>query len=121
MNENCWKYGFVFRFPQNAWPLETSSDKSFKTGVSVHLNLYRYVGKGNAAIMHYKDFTLEEYIEYLEEHPHIALFENGVLKYEIYRQYVGEAASFDVQLTRKTNTWETSLDNMGAIITVFYY
>ena len=121
MNENCWKYGIVFRFPQNAWPLETSSDKSFKTGVSVHLNLYRYVGKGNAAIMHYKDFTLEEYIEYLEEHPHIALFENGVLKYEIYRQYVGEAASFDVQLTRKTNTWETSLDNMGALITVFYY
>ena len=121
MNENSWKYGIIFRFPQNAWPLETSSDKSFKTGVSVHLNLYRYVGKGNAAIMHYKDFTMEEYIEYLEEHPHIALFENGVLKYEIYRQYVGEASSFDVQLTHKTSTWETSLDNMGALITVFYY
>ena len=121
MNENCWKYGFVFRFPQNAWPLETSTDKSFKTGVSVRLNLYRYVGKGNAAIMHYKDFTLEEYIEYLEEHPHIALFENGVLKYEIYRQYVGEADSFDVQLTRKTADWSTSLDNMGALITVFYF
>jgi len=121
MNENSWKYGIIFRFPQNAWPLETSSDKSFKTGVSVRLNLYRYVGKGNAAIMHYKDFTMEEYIEYLEEHPHIALFENGVLKYEIYRQYVGEASSFDVQLTHKTSTWETSLDNMGALITVFYY
>ena len=121
MNENCWKYGIVFRFPQNAWPLETSTDKSFKTGVSMHLNLYRYVGKGNAAVMHYMDFTMEEYIEYLEEHPHIALFENGVQKYEIYRQYVGEVPSFDVQLTRKTNNWETSLDNMGAIITVFYY
>ena len=121
MNENSWKYGIIFRFPQNAWPLETSSDKSFKTGVSVHLNLYRYVGKGNAAVMHYKDFTMEEYIEYLEEHPHIALFENGVLKYEIYRQYVGEASNFDVQLTHKTSTWETSLDNMGALITVFYY
>ena len=121
MNENCWKYGFVFRFPQNAWPLENSTDKSFKTGVSMHLNLYRYVGKANAAIMHYKDFTMEEYIEYLEEHPHIALFENGVLKYEIYRQYVGEAPQFDVQLTRKTTNWETSLDNMGALVTVFYY
>ena len=121
MNENCWKYGIVFRFPQNAWPLETSTDKSFKTGVSMHLNLYRYVGKGNAAVMHYMDFTMEEYIEYLEEHPHIALFENGVQKYEIYRQYVGETPSFDVQLTRKTTNWETSLDNMGAIITVFYY
>ena len=121
MNENCWKYGIVFRFPQNGWPLETSTDKSFKTGVSKHLNLYRFVGKGNAAVMHYKDFTMEEYIEYLEEHPHIALFEDGVLKYEIYRQYIGEAGYADVQLTRNARNYSSSLDNMGAVITVFEY
>ncbi len=121
MNENCWKYGIVFRFPQAGWPLETSTDKSFKTGVSMHLNLYRYVGKGNAAIMHYMDFTMEEYIEYLEEHPHIALFEDGVLKYEVYRQPVGDAFSFDVQLTRNAPRYQSSLDNMGAVITVFEY
>ena len=69
MSENCWQYGIVFRFPQNAWPLESSTDKSFKTGVSKKLNLYRYVGKGNAAIMHYMDFTMEEYIEYLSVPP----------------------------------------------------
>ena len=119
MSENCWKYGIVFRFPQNAWPLETSTDKSFKTGVSKKLNLYRYVGKGNAAIMHYMDFTLEEYIEYLQEHTHIALFEDGVLKYEVYRQPVGDADSVNVQLTRNAKSWESSLDNMGAVITVF--
>lgn len=119
MNENCWKYGIVFRFPQQGWPLETSTDKSFKTGVSKHLNLYRFVGKGNAAVMHYKDFVMEEYIEYLEEHPHIALFEDGVLKYEIYRQPVGDAATIDVQLTRNAKSWSSSLDNMGAVITVF--
>ena len=118
MNENCWKYGIVFRFPQNAWPLETSTDKSFKTGVSARLNLYRYVGKGNAAVMHYMDFTMEEYIEYLAEHPHIALFVNGVCQYEVYRQYVGEANEFNVQLTGNL-PYESSLDNMGAIITVF--
>jgi D-alanyl-D-alanine carboxypeptidase len=121
MNENCWKYGIVFRFPQNGWPLQTSTDKSFKTGVSKHLNLYRFVGKGNAAVMHYKDFTMEEYIEYLEEHPHIALFEDGVLKYEIYRQYIGEAGYADVQLTRNARNYSSSLDNMGAVITVFEY
>ena len=121
MNENCWKYGIVFRFPQNGWPLETSTDKSFKTGVSKHLNLYRFVGKGNAAVMHYLDFTMEEYIEYLEEHPHIALFEDGVLKYEIYRQYIGEAGYADVQLTRNARNYSSSLDNMGAVITVFEY
>ena len=120
MNENCWKYGLVFRFPQNEWPLETSTDKSFKTGVSVHLNLYRYVGKGNAAIMHYMDFTMEEYIEYLEEHPHIALYVNDKLQYEVYRQIVGDEEEFDIQLN-STNNWESSLDNMGGIITVFDY
>ena len=119
MNENCWRYGIVFRFPLGGWPLETSTDKSFKTGVSKRLNLYRYVGKGNAAIMHYMDFTLEEYIEYLEEHPHIALFENGMLKYEVYRQQVGEADPINVQLTRTASDYVSSLDNMGAVITVF--
>ena len=121
MNENCWKYGIVFRFPQAGWPLESSTDKSFKTGVSKKLNLYRYVGKGNAAIMHYMDFTMEEYIEYLEEHPHIALYVDDHLLYEVYRQPVGEAESFNVQLTHNALSHESSLDNMGAVITVFSY
>ena len=121
MNENSWKYGIVFRFPLNAWPLSTSTDKSFKTGVSKKLNLYRYVGKGNAAIMHYMDFTLEEYIEYLEEHPHVALFVDGVLKYEVYRQPVGDDEEINVQLTHNAKNWSSSLDNMGAVITVFEY
>ena len=121
MNTNCWKYGIVFRFPQGSWPLPDSTDKSFKTGVTKRLNLYRFVGKGNAAVMHYMDFTMEEYIEYLQEHPHIALFEDGVLKYEIYRQYIGDASYVDVQLTRNARTHYSSLDNMGAVITVFEY
>ena len=121
MNRNGWKYGLSFRFPLSAWPLDETQDKSFKTGVSVKLNLYRYVGKGNAAVMHYYDFCMEEYIEYLQEHPHIAVFEDGVLKYEIYRQYVGEAQSFNLQLTRNARSYSASLDNMGAVITVFEY
>ena len=121
MNRNCWKYGLVFRFPLAAWPLEETQDKSFKTGVSVTLNLYRYVGKGNAAVMHYFDFCLEEYIEYLQEHPHIAVFEDGKLKYEIYRQYVGDANTFNVQLAGNARQWTSSMDNMGAIVTVFEY
>ncbi len=121
MTENCWKYGIVFRFPLAGWPLETTTDKSFVTGISSQLNLYRYVGKGNAAVMHYMDFCLEEYIEYLQEHPHIALFEDGQLKYEIYRQYVGDAASFDLILTTRAQNATASLDNMGGVITVFEY
>lgn len=118
MNENCWKYGLIFRFPQAGWPLPDTQDKSQKTGVSAKLNLYRYVGKGNAAFMHYLDMCLEEYIEYLHAHPHLALFEDGVLKYEVYCQYVGDDDTFLVQTTR-SRSHVSSLDNMGYVITVF--
>ena len=121
MNTHCWEYGFVFRFPLNAWPLETSTDKSFVTGINSQMNLYRYVGKGSATIMHAMDFCLEEYIQYLEEHPHVALFQDGQLKYEVYRQYVGEDDSFQIMVTSKAKGYVSSLDNMGGVITVFEY
>lgn len=121
MAENSWKYGLVFRFPLTDYPVPYTTDKSYKTGVSSELNIYRYVGKGNAAVMHTLDLCLEEYIEYLMEHPHIAVFEDGVLRYEIYRQQVGEADTIELQLTGKTAAYDSSLDNMGGVITVFSY
>ena len=42
------------------------------------------------------------------------------LQYEVYRQIVGDDEEFDIQLN-STNNWESSLDNMGGIITVFDY
>lgn len=122
MNENCWKYGLVFRFPKADYPLKGTQDKSYKTGVSVSLRAYRYVGVGNATVMHLKELCLEEYIEYLQEHPHIAVFEDGVLRYEIVRQYVGdENDSFSVTITNRASSYVSSLDNMGGVITVFEY
>ena len=121
MNTHCWEYGFIFRFPLNAWPLETTTDKSFVTGISSQMNLYRYVGKGHAAIMHAMDFCLEEYIQYLEEHPHVAFFQDGQLRYEVYRQYVGDADTFDVMIKSGTRGYTTALDNMGGVVTIFEY
>ena len=121
MSENCWKYGFVFRFPQEDYPLPGTLSKASKTGISLELDSYRYVGEGNAAVMHILDLCLEEYIEYLGEHPHIAVYENGVLKYEIVRQYVGETASFPVSVKTTAASYYTSLDNMGYAVTVFIY
>ncbi|MGN0972960.1 MAG: D-alanyl-D-alanine carboxypeptidase family protein [Aristaeellaceae bacterium] len=119
LSENCWKYGLVFRFPKTDYPVKGTADKSYKTGVSVSLRAYRYVGKGNAAVMHTLDLCLEEYIEYLQEHPHIAVFEDGILRYEIVRQYVGDADSFQISITNNASSYVTSLDNMGYAITVF--
>ena len=119
LSENCWKYGLVFRFPKTDYPVKGTADKSYKTGVSVSLRAYRYVGKGNAAVMHTLDLCLEEYIEYLQEHPHIAVFEDGILRYEIVRQYVGDASTFQISITNNASSYVTSLDNMGYAITVF--
>ena len=119
--ENSGRYGLIFRFPLTDFPLPYTADKSYKTGISTEMNVYRYVGKGNAAAMHTLDLCLEEYIEYLMEHPHIAVFEDGVLRYEIYRQNVGDADPITLELTGKTANYDSSLDNMGGVITVFTY
>lgn len=120
--ENCWKYGLIFRFPTQDFPVRNVADKSYKTGVSIQLNCYRYVGKAHAAVMHQLGLCLEEYIEYLQEHPHFAVYEDGVLKYEIVRQEVGEDAnSFYVDITRNAPAYTMSLDNMGGVVTVFEY
>ena len=120
--ENSWKYGFVFRFPTAGFPMADTADKTYKHGVSSHLNIYRYVGAAHAEIMHHLDLCLEEYIEYLMEHPHLAVFENGMKKYEITRQQVGdESVAFTVDINRLTSNYVMYLDNMGGVVTVYTY
>ena len=120
--ENSWKYGLVFRFPKAGYPMADTTDKSYKTGVKSNLTIYRYVGGPHAEIMHHLDLCLEEYIEYLMEHPHLAVFEDGVKKYEITRQQVGdEAATFTVNINRMTSNYTMYLDNMGGVVTVYSY
>jgi len=120
--ENSWKHGLVFRFPTAGYPMADTTDKAYKTGVTRGLNIYRYVGVPNAEIMHHLDLCLEEYIEYLQEHNHVAVFEDGVKKYEITRQQVGDdQASFTVDINRVTSNYTMYLDNMGGVITVYTY
>ena len=66
---------------------------------------------------------IEEYLDYLNEHPHIAVFEDGVLRYEIVRENVGDGDPFTVHVTTKSGVKNTvtSLDNMGYAVTVFEY
>lgn len=119
--ENGWKYGLVFRFPLEDFPVAGTLDKSYKTGVSVEMNCFRYVGKAHAAAMNHLGLCLEEYIEYLMAHPHIAVFENGQLRYEIVRQEVGNASTLAVEINRNAQNYSMSLDNMGGVVTVFEY
>ena len=54
--ENCYKFGFVLRFPEG---------KEDITGYSFEPWHYRFVGRYHASEMHRLDMCLEEYMEYL--------------------------------------------------------
>lgn len=121
MVENSWKYGFVFRFPLDGYPNETVEGKSFKTGESKKLMIYRYVGKGHAAAMKQLDMCMEEYVEYLATHPHIAVYEDGVLKYEITRIPYNNEETLKVEVSKNAAEFTVSMDNYGGAIVCMIY
>lgn len=125
--QNCWQEGVIFRFPTKDHPNSQWLDKSFKTGMTKNYEFYRYVGKPHAAVMQgialetgdmTKQMVLEEYIDYLTEKRHIAVYENGNLKYEIYRLTVDEQAeSLSIPLPVGSYSEPMiSYDNMGGVI-----
>ncbi len=113
--ENSWKYGYVFRYPVTAYPTANTVDKSFKTAINLQMNTYRYVGVPHAAVMHQLDLCLEEYIEYLMENQHVAVYEDGQLAHEIFRVAV-EPGDHDLRLPANASSYIVSDDNMGGLV-----
>lgn len=118
---NGWKYGIAFRFPTKNFPDPTWEDKSYKTAINVQLNLFRYVGKAHAAAMKVMDFCLEEYVEFLIDHPHISIYENGALRYEVFRIADTGEASFTLPVPNPASAYQASFDNMGGIVMAYSY
>lgn len=121
LQKNAWKYGFVFRYPIAGYPSADTVDKSWITGRSNKLSVYRYVGMANAAVMQKMDWCMEEYYEYLLTHPHIAVYEDGVLKYEIVRVRYDGNGDTSVNVCRNCKAYEVSMDNLGGIILSMTY
>ncbi len=122
MAENCWRYGFVFRFPTKDFPNSSWEDKSHKTGVSAKLNMYRYVGKAHSAAMRVMDLCLEEYVEFLMDHPHVCIYQDGALIYEIVRlDGAGDNQTLSLPVTNPSNSYQASFDNMGGVVMAYSY
>ena len=115
LNEHAWEYGFVFRFPVQGYPDADTVDKAYKTGINLKMDTYRYVGIPHAAVMRHLGFSLEEYIDYLIAHPHLAVYLDGVLKYEIYRTAGGTTDS-TVTLPSGAKEFTASTDNMDGLV-----
>ena len=118
---NAWKYGVIFRFPSEDFPFAGGEDKSYKTGVSAQMLLYRYVGKAHAAAMQVLDYCMEEYVEFLISHPHICIYQDGALRYEVYRVTEETQATYDLPVPNPASSYSASLDNMGGIVLTYAY
>ena len=78
--ENCWKYGYILRYPQ---------DKEHKTEIQYEPWHFRYCGIPHAYYMSKNGLCMEEYIEMLEkEHPysgeHLEFTDENGQSYEVY-------------------------------------
>ena len=119
VNEGQYRYkGNTYKIRQHGFARQSLFECVDHSDLSV---THRLVSGDETRKLFPMDFCLEEYIQYLTEHPHVALFEDGKLKYEIYRQYVGDVPSFDVQITGRARNYVSSLDNMGGVIVSLYY
>ena len=78
VNQNCYKYGFVVRYPESKKDITKIIHEPWH---------YRYVGPVHAALMEEKGFCLEEYISFLKKYPsdgeHLKTSVDGK-NYEIY-------------------------------------
>ncbi|PQQ46470.1 M15 family metallopeptidase [Bacillus thuringiensis] len=106
IEENVWKYGFVLRYPKN---------KSNITGIQYEPWHIRYVGLPHSAIMQKKNFTLEEYLEFLKEEKEVSTEVEGK-KYTVSYYKVSENTKVNVPANTQ---YEISGNNMdGVIVTV---
>lgn len=106
IEDNVWKYGFVLRYPKN---------KSNITGIQYEPWHIRYVGLPHSAIMQKKNFTLEEYLEFLKEEKEISTEVEGK-KYTV--SYYKVLGNMKVSVPANKQ-YEISGNNMdGVIVTV---
>lgn len=103
LKNNAWKHGFILRYPK---------DKTAITGIQYEPWHFRYVGLPHSEIMHRLDFTLEQYLTYLQDRGTIVDTVGG-RKYEI--TYVPVKGSAHVDIPAGSD-YELSGDNDGGVI-----
>ncbi|KWW11041.1 hypothetical protein AS888_11610 [Peribacillus simplex] len=107
IERNAWKYGFILRYPK---------DKIDVTGIQYEPWHIRFVGLPHSAIMHKKNFVLEEYLDFLKKEKSTAANVNGV-QYTISYYLVSESMTIKVP---HNNHYEISGNNIDGVIVTGY-
>ncbi|KEQ24822.1 VanY-A/VanY-F/VanY-M family D-Ala-D-Ala carboxypeptidase [Paenibacillus tyrfis] len=103
LQKNAWAYGFILRYPK---------DKTDITGIKYEPWHFRYVGLPHSAIMQEKNFTLEQYLDFLKEQKKVSATVEGKA-YEVSYYPVSGNTSIPVPAGR---SYELSGNNMDGVI-----
>lgn len=120
LRENAWKYGLIFRYPE---------DKSLQTGHSAVYSQMRYVGKEHAKYMYENNLCLEEYVSELKNYTFNAPLEleGEDCKYRVYYIPMTEdGTSTEIQYRSKSpletyGTLTVSGDNSEGFVVIQQY
>ncbi len=107
IEKNAWKYGFILRYPQ---------DKTAITGIQYEPWHIRYVGFPHSAIMHEKNFALEEYLAFLRSEESLSVQYNGQT-YQVFYFSTSEERTIQVPTNQK---YEISGNNTDGVIVTIY-
>ncbi|WP_127483727.1 VanY-A/VanY-F/VanY-M family D-Ala-D-Ala carboxypeptidase [Paenibacillus ehimensis] len=103
LQKNAWAYGFILRYPK---------DKTEITGIQYEPWHFRYVGLPHSAIMQEKNFTLEQYLDFLKERKTVSTTVEGQA-YEVSYYPVSGNTTVPVPAGRR---YEISGNNMDGVI-----
>lgn len=110
LTENCYKYGFVIRYPV---------DKADKTGIEDYNYYFRYVGVAHATYMTENNLCMEEYVELLKGYTHekpLGINAADGNYYEVY--YVAVDGSATVQHPTNYAYTVSGTNEGGVVITI---
>jgi D-alanyl-D-alanine carboxypeptidase len=115
IDENCWKYGFVLRYPEN---------KTDITQIRYEPWHYRYVGVPHAYYMYKNGLCMEEYIEklrsYTYEGGHLEFTDDLGVKYEIYFVKSDDGAETTFVPVPVNAAYDISGNNVDGFIVTLY-
>lgn len=115
INKNCWKYGFILRYPE---------DKTEITKIKYEPWHYRYVGVPHAYYMYANGLCLEEYIDLLRNYPyegeHLKFADENGTEYEIYFVSSDDSSDNSIIPVPSSLKYEISGNNADGFIVVVY-
>ena len=109
LTDNCYKYGFIVRYPDG---------KEAKTGVSDYSYAFRYVGVPHATYIHEHNLCLEEYIELLHGYLHTGdhlIINTAAGNYEVF--YIPASTESNTTIYKTDRAIVSGDNDSGFIIT----